>query len=76
MARDRRRDERARAADPPPAAVARAHVRADGYTGVRLGQHLDGERSYVANFTVESGDELAAKANEYRERYGASVDAD
>ena len=41
-----------------------------GYTGVQLGQHLDGERSYVANFTVASGDELAAKANEYRERYG------
>jgi hypothetical protein len=42
-----------------------------GYTGVQLGQHLDGERSYVANFTVVSSDELAAKANEYRERYGA-----
>lgn len=42
---------------------------ADGYTGPRLGQHLDEARSYVANFTVVSGDELAAKANEYRERY-------
>ena len=47
-----------------------------GYTGVQLGQHLDGERSYVANFTVESSDELAVKANEYRERYGAPEAAD
>jgi hypothetical protein len=44
----------------------------DGYNGVRLGQSLDGKRSYVGNFTVASGDELAARANEYRERYGAA----
>ncbi len=43
---------------------------ADDYTGPRVGQRLDESRSYVANFTVVSGDELAAKANEYRERYG------
>jgi hypothetical protein len=46
---------------------------ADDYTGPRLGEHLDDSRSYVANFTVVSGDELAAKANEYRERYGVAA---
>ena len=46
---------------------------ADGYTGPRLGERLDESRSYVANFTVVSGDELAAKANEYRERYGVAA---
>jgi hypothetical protein len=46
---------------------------ADDYTGPRLGQHLDESRSYIANFTVVSGDELAAKANEYRERYGVTA---
>ena len=54
VARHRRRDERARAADPPQAAVARAHLRARIHR-VQLGQHLDGERSYVANFTVDVG---------------------
>ena len=43
----------------------------DGYTGLRLGQRLDASRSYIGNFTVESGDELVAKANEFRARYGA-----
>jgi hypothetical protein len=40
------------------------------YEGRRVGQHLDGSRTYIANFTVATGDELAAKANEYRVRYG------
>lgn len=48
----------------------------DGYTGTRLGQHLDASRSYIGNFTVESGDELVAKANEYRERYGTAESAE
>ena len=43
---------------------------ADGYAGPRVGQHLDASRSYVGNFTVESGDDLAAKADEYRARHG------
>ena len=47
-----------------------------GYTGVQLGQHLAGERSYVANFTVVSSDELAAKANEFRGRYGTPAEDD
>jgi len=42
-----------------------------GYSGRRVGQQLDAERSYVANFTLVTGEELAAKANEYRARYGA-----
>jgi len=42
-----------------------------GFGGPRLGQRLDADRSFVANFTVVSGDELAAKADEYRGRYGA-----
>lgn len=42
-----------------------------GYGGQRLGQRLDADRSFVANFTLVSGDELAAKANEYRSRYGS-----
>jgi len=42
-----------------------------GFTGQRLGQRLDADRSFVANFTVTSGGELAARANEYRGRYGA-----
>jgi hypothetical protein len=47
---------------------------AEDYTGPRVGQHLDESRSYVANFTVVSGDELAATANEFRERYGAAAE--
>ena len=43
---------------------------APGYTGARLGQRLDDTRSYVGNFTIASGDELAAKAGAYRARYG------
>jgi len=42
----------------------------DGYVGIRLGQNLDGHRSYVGNFTGRSGDELARAAEEYRTQYG------
>jgi hypothetical protein len=42
---------------------------APGYTGAWLGQRLDDTRSYVGNFTIASGDELAAKAGEYLARY-------
>jgi hypothetical protein len=42
-----------------------------GFTGRRVGQHLDGEHTYVANFTLEKTEDLAAKANEYRARYGS-----
>ena len=42
-----------------------------GFTGRRVGQGLDAERTYVANFTLEQTEDLAAKANEYRARYGA-----
>jgi len=37
----------------------------EGYSGPILGQQLDPARSYVGNFTVASGDELAAAAREY-----------
>jgi hypothetical protein len=42
----------------------------DGYRGVRLGQNLDGTRSYVGNFTRVSGDDLARAAEHFRVRYG------
>jgi len=42
-----------------------------GYTGRRVGQHLDREHTYVANFTLATGEELVAKTNEYRARYGS-----
>jgi hypothetical protein len=45
------------------------------YGGRRVGQRLDESHTYVANFTVETSDELAAKANEFRARYGAVEEA-
>lgn len=43
---------------------------AAGYDGPKLGQRLRDGRSYVGNFTVASGEELAAHGREYLHRYG------